>query len=72
MLFVTVTAGIGFLLFPLKFSLLKPETENSIFGYSFRFLKIFDSPFNQAPSLHIAYAFIFWSVFRNLKKGERL
>ncbi|MEE6127841.1 phosphatase PAP2/dual specificity phosphatase family protein [Chryseobacterium arthrosphaerae] len=72
MLFVTVAAGIGFLLFPLKFSLLKPETENSIFGYSFRFLKTFDSPFNQAPSLHIAYAFIFWSVFRNLKKGRTL
>ncbi|AYZ13758.1 phosphatase PAP2 family protein [Chryseobacterium arthrosphaerae] len=72
MLFVTVTAGIGFLLFPLKFSQLKPETENSIFGYSFRFLKTFDSPFNQAPSLHIAYAFIFWSVFRNLKKGRTL
>ncbi|MDG4652241.1 phosphatase PAP2/dual specificity phosphatase family protein [Chryseobacterium arthrosphaerae] len=72
MLFVTVTAGIGFLLFPLKFSLLKPETENSIFGYSFRFLKTFDSPFNQAPSLHIAYAFIFWSVFRNFKKGKTL
>ncbi|OCA75294.1 phosphatase PAP2/dual specificity phosphatase family protein [Chryseobacterium arthrosphaerae] len=72
MLFVTVTAGIGFLLFPLKFSLLKPETGNSIFGYSFRFLKTFDSPFNQAPSLHIAYAFIFWSVFRNLKKGRTL
>ncbi|WP_312298557.1 phosphatase PAP2 family protein [Chryseobacterium sp.] len=72
MIFVTVVAGIGFLLFPLKFSLLKPETENSIFGYSFQFLKTFDSPFNQAPSLHIAYAFIFWSVFRNLKKGRTI
>lgn len=72
MLFVTIIAGIGFVLFPLKFSLPKPETENIFFGYSFQFLKIFDSPFNQAPSLHIAYAFIFWSVFRNLKKGRNL
>ncbi|PRB02020.1 hypothetical protein CQ046_13735 [Chryseobacterium sp. MYb7] len=71
-LFVTVVAGICFLLFPLKFSLPKPEVDSSILGYSFQFLKVFDAPFNQAPSLHIAYAFIFWSVFRNLKRGRTL
>ncbi|MEN4758967.1 phosphatase PAP2/dual specificity phosphatase family protein [Chryseobacterium sp. C39-AII1] len=71
MLFVTVIAGICFLLFPLKFSLNKPEINSSVLGIPFQFLKIFDSPFNQAPSLHIAYAFIFWSVFRNLKR-ERI
>lgn len=70
MLFVTITAGIFFLLFPLKFSLPKPDTQNFILGYSFHFLKTFDSPFNQAPSLHISYALIFWSVFRTLKKGR--
>lgn len=68
MLFVTIVAGICFILFPLQFSLPKPETDQFIFGYSFQFLKTFDSPFNQAPSLHIAYAFVFWSVFRNLGK----
>lgn len=68
MLFVTAAAGICFVVFPLKFSLLKPETDGSILNYSFLFLKIFDSPFNQSPSLHIAYAFIFWTVFRNLGK----
>lgn len=72
MLFVTIVAGICFLLFPLKFSLQKPEIDNSIFGYSFQFLSTFDSPFNQAPSLHIAYAFIFWSVFKDLKKWRML
>ncbi|TZG00075.1 phosphatase (plasmid) [Chryseobacterium panacisoli] len=72
MLFVTIIAGVCFLLFPLKFSLPKPEINSSFPGYSFRFLKAFDSPFNQAPSLHIAYAFIFWSVFRNLKRGRTL
>ncbi|MGU3375247.1 phosphatase PAP2 family protein [Chryseobacterium sp. M5A1_1a] len=70
MLFVTIVAGICFLLFPLKFSFPKPETENLFFGYAFQFLKTFDSPFNQSPSLHIAYAFIFWTVFRNIKKGR--
>lgn len=70
MLFVTIVAGVCFLLFPLQFSMLKPDVKSPILGYSFQFLKTFDSPFNQAPSLHIAYAFIFWSVFRNLKKGR--
>ncbi|MFC3159381.1 Protein-tyrosine phosphatase [Chryseobacterium arachidis] len=69
-LFVTLIAGTCFLLFPLKFSLNKPEINSSVLGIPFQFLKIFDSPFNQAPSLHIAYAFIFWSVFRNLKHGK--
>lgn len=67
-LFVTIIAGVSFLLFPLKFSLPKPDANSFILDYSFQFLKTFDSPFNQAPSLHIAYAFIFWSVFRTLKK----
>lgn len=72
MLFATVVSGICFLLFPLKFSFQKPEVDDSIFRYSFQFLTTFDSPFNQAPSLHIAYAFIFWTVFRNLKKWRML
>lgn len=68
MLFTTVTAGVCFIAFPLQFSLAKPGTNGSILDYSFQFLKIFDSPFNQSPSLHISYAFIFWTVFRRLKK----
>jgi membrane-associated phospholipid phosphatase len=67
-LFVTITAGICFILFPLKFSLLKPEINKSIFNYPFQFLNTFDSSFNQAPSLHIAYTFIFWTIFKDLKK----
>lgn len=70
MLFVTIIAGVCFLLFPLQFSLPKPEINSPIFRIPFHFLKIFDSPFNQAPSLHIVYAFIFWSVFKNVKRGR--
>ncbi|PIF47445.1 protein-tyrosine phosphatase [Chryseobacterium sp. 52] len=72
MLFSTVTAGLCFIIFPLRFSLIKPETEGSIFSSSFQFLKVFDSPFNQSPSLHIAFAFIFWTVFRDFKKFRSL
>ncbi|KMQ59508.1 hypothetical protein ACM46_20705 [Chryseobacterium angstadtii] len=72
MLFVTVAAGFFFILFPLKFSLPKPQVNASILNVSFYFLKLFDSPFNQSPSLHIAYAFIFWTLFRELKRFRTL
>lgn len=65
MLFVTIIAGVFFILFPLKFSFSKPEISNNILKIPYQFLLEFDSPFNQAPSLHIAYAFIFWTIIRN-------
>ncbi|WP_307455754.1 hypothetical protein [Chryseobacterium sp. SORGH_AS_0447] len=58
MLFVTITAGIFFITVPLRFSFTKPEVSQNILGLPFSFLKTFDSPFNQSPSLHIAFAFI--------------
>lgn len=68
MLFVTIIAGIFFITIPLRFSFAKPEVSHSILGLPFSFLKTFDSPFNQSPSLHIAFAFVFWSVFKDLSK----
>lgn len=68
MLFVTITAGIIFVIFPLQFSLTKPEVSNSVLKLPFSFLEVFDSPFNQSPSLHITFAFVFWSVFKDLLK----
>ncbi|WP_083535153.1 phosphatase PAP2 family protein [Chryseobacterium kwangjuense] len=72
MLFVTVIAGLCFIAFPLKFSLQKPPVEEFFLNYPYQFLKIFDSPFNQSPSLHIAYAFIFWTVFSRIKRYRTL
>lgn len=68
MLFVTIIAGLFFVTVPLRFSLTKPDVSNSILNLPFSFLQTFDSPFNQSPSLHIAFAFIFWSVFKDLTK----
>lgn len=68
MLFVTIIAGLFFVTVPLRFSLIKPDVSNSILNLPFSFLHTFDSPFNQSPSLHIAFAFIFWSVFKDLTK----
>lgn len=68
MLFATITAGLFFITVPLRYSFAKPEVSHTILGLPFSFLKTFDSPFNQSPSLHIAFAFIFWSVFKELSK----
>ncbi len=68
MLFVIITAGIFFITIPLRFSFPKPEVSHALLRMPFSFLKTFDSPFNQSPSLHIAFAFIFWSVFKDLSK----
>lgn len=70
-LLISGIAGICFLVFPLKFSFIKPEPSEEIFQLLFQFLKEIDSPFNQSPSLHVTFALIFWSVFRNLKSNWR-
>lgn len=69
-LFVTAVSGICFVLFPMKQSFTRPDTANLLFT----FLDRCDTPFNQAPSLHVSYAFIFWSAvgssrFKRLLRG---
>ncbi len=51
-----------FILFPLRFSLQRPVTEG-FFGQWFAALELFDQPFNQAPSLHIALLVLIWLPF---------
>ena len=48
-----IAAVACFILYPLRFSFSRPAVEG-VLGYVYRLLDIFDSPFNQAPSLHIA------------------
>lgn len=59
---LTIVAGILYLIFPLKFAYQKPTVDSPLLNYFFSFLVKWDSPFNQAPSLHVGYALIFWSV----------
>ena len=66
-LFMTVVAGIGFVLMPLKNAYIKPDVTNPVFELLFGFLDGVDDPYNQSPSLHVAFAFAFWTVFRDLK-----
>ncbi|OOG16531.1 hypothetical protein BWD42_20040 [Sphingobacterium sp. CZ-UAM] len=69
--FVTLIAALCFLLFPLRFSFDRPQVENPLFTIFFSFLREYDSPFNQAPSLHVAYACLFWSVLRWKFNGRK-
>ncbi|HCV96817.1 MAG TPA: serine/threonine protein phosphatase, partial [Stenotrophomonas sp.] len=60
-----------FLLWPLRFSLERPET-GGVFGWLFDVLLGFDKPFNQAPSLHIVLLVVLWVRFEaHLRRGWR-
>jgi len=67
--FITVVSICCFFIFPLRFSFDRPIVESPALGFFFAFLEKYDSPFNQAPSLHVAYACLFWSVIGKQLKG---
>ncbi|WP_285269853.1 phosphatase PAP2 family protein [Kaistella rhinocerotis] len=68
---MTLLAGIFFIFLPLQYSYAKPEVKNPVFGALFWLLEGFDDRYNQSPSLHVAFAFAFWTVFRELKNKWR-
>lgn len=67
--FITIVSICCFFIFPLRFSFDRPSVEHPVFKFFFTFLNKHDSPFNQAPSLHVAYACLFWSVLGRQLKG---
>ncbi|RKF41017.1 hypothetical protein BCY89_21585 [Sphingobacterium siyangense] len=67
--FITIFSICCFFIFPLRFSFDRPSVEHPVFKFFFTFLSKHDSPFNQAPSLHVAYACLFWSVLGRQLKG---
>lgn len=57
-----------FIAFPLRFSFDRP-IGGDWSGELFRLLAIFDKPFNQAPSLHIALLVILWVLYARHTRG---
>jgi membrane-associated phospholipid phosphatase len=64
MLFTTVTACAIFVAWPLKFSMPRPAVEPGIAAALFDVLYAVDRPYNQLPSLHVAYCLLFWWPLR--------
>lgn len=60
LLLATVSATLIFALYPLQFSMARPTISNPLFAALFEFLCTVDRPYNQLPSLHVAFCFIFW------------
>ena len=60
-------AAVCFLLFPLRFAFVRPET-TGFPGMLFDWLKL-DQPYNQFPSLHIALRSIVWAPYGRRVRG---
>ncbi|MBY5942174.1 phosphatase PAP2/dual specificity phosphatase family protein [Halomonas sp. DP5N14-9] len=62
LLSVQLLCVIGFLAYPLRCGLVRPELDG-VFGSLFDILMGFDLPYNQAPSLHIALLVVLWHAY---------
>lgn len=63
--FMTIISTAIFFIYPLRFTFDKPLINNSLYNFLFFLLKTFDSSFNQCPSLHVSYAFLYIIIFYN-------
>lgn len=58
-----------FLIFPLRNSFIRPDPSNFATKAFHKFIEFFDSPYNQAPSLHVTYAILYWTVIKSRFKN---
>lgn len=72
MLFVVAVAGLCFLIFPLRHAFVKPAGVGFPFQPLFWLLHHADSPYNQAPSLHVTFCVLHAAAARWRFDGFRL
>ena len=66
LLLATVLAALVFVLYPLRFSLPRPAVDTPWLAALFEELDRVDRPYNQLPSLHVAYCVLLWLSWRGL------
>lgn len=67
-LLATVSACLVFVTWPLQFSTPRATADSPVWSALFKVLHLLDSPYNQLPSLHVAYAVILWGPLRGLMR----
>jgi membrane-associated phospholipid phosphatase/rhodanese-related sulfurtransferase len=67
--FATIVACLIFAAFPLRFELTRPVVDAALPGWLFAQLSLVDRPYNQLPSLHVAYCVIFWPALRTVARA---
>ncbi|MDR7307460.1 membrane-associated phospholipid phosphatase [Rhodoferax saidenbachensis] len=70
LLLATVLACLVFVLYPLQFSFARPGVASPLWAPWYATLKVMDRPYNQLPSLHVAYCLIFWFALRPCCAGR--
>lgn len=71
MMLATVAAALVFALYPARFTSARPVLDEPFLAAAYGVLDIVDQPYNQLPSLHVAYCLLFWLALRPLVYGWR-
>lgn len=66
MLLATVLASLVFMAWPLRFSMPRPVVDAPWLAALFDLLGLLDQPYNQLPSLHVAFCLIWWAALRDV------
>lgn len=66
LLLVTVAGCLVFAAVPAQFGAVRPDVADGIPATLYQWLDIVDRPYNQCPSLHVAYCVIIWLALRSL------
>ena len=69
LLLVTVAGSLVFAVLPAQFGAMRPAVADAIPAALFRWLDLVDRPYNQCPSLHVAYCVIVWLALRPVCRG---